>query len=51
MSEDLKEYLSTISRPTHIASETELSLYKVSMPDVLNSLVYLYFYERNAIKQ
>ena len=30
MSEDLKEYLSTISRPTHIASETELSLYKVS---------------------
>ncbi|CAB3986249.1 rho guanine nucleotide exchange factor 26-like isoform X1, partial [Paramuricea clavata] len=28
MSEDLKEYLSTISRPTRIASETELSLYR-----------------------
>ncbi|XP_028400592.1 rho guanine nucleotide exchange factor 11-like [Dendronephthya gigantea] len=28
MSEDLKEYLSTITRPTHVASETELSLYK-----------------------
>ena len=30
MSEDLKEYLSTITRSAHISSETELSLYKDS---------------------
>lgn len=31
MLEDLKVYLSSIIRPKHIASEMELSLYKVSL--------------------